>query len=573
MPADGVLDAAMTEDTATVLSKGRATIIISQLIGLQLFTSFCNGIVVVGLPAIARTLDLKAGLLLWPTSVFYLTAGSCLMLAGSLADVMGTRPMMLAANVLLVASALGCGLARTGGELIAFRGLQGVTSAMAVPASVSIISTSVAYGRPRNLGFACLGFSGPLGFLIGLVLGGVFVDTVGWRPAFYLAAATSFVLCVIGLWVLPKDSRPRPWHMIEKQLAFDIDWIGILVSSTGLSTLSYSLAMVSSDIKNIRQASNIALLVVSAASVPAFVMWMNYQMKHNRPALIPTSLWHNSSFTSMCVMILFTSAVSNSMELFSTSNKSKATQRSEPRCVSLPALVMAVLTNISTGFFVDRMPVMWVVLISSALCGVSPLLMAVINSRWPYWYMAFPAQVLQPLSPDVLFTVGLLVISAVFPPGTQALGGAVFNTCSQLGTSIGLTITAVISDSRTAAAGDSDKTSPNALMTGYRAVFWALFVWMVAVCVVGAWGLRRNKNGQGVSHATESQVPQKIQEKAPSKLEHELPDSVHDTGSNKETGKVSHAVGDSKVPKALQEALPESVEKAVPNAIHDTGSK
>ncbi|GAB7355455.1 hypothetical protein MBLNU459_g5958t2 [Dothideomycetes sp. NU459] len=299
MPADGVLDAAMTEDTATVLSKGRATIIISQLIGLQLFTSFCNGIVVVGLPAIARTLDLKAGLLLWPTSVFYLTAGSCLMLAGSLADVMGTRPMMLAANVLLVASALGCGLARTGGELIAFRGLQGVTSAMAVPASVSIISTSVAYGRPRNLGFACLGFSGPLGFLIGLVLGGVFVDTVGWRPAFYLAAATSFVLCVIGLWVL------------------------------------------------------------------------------------------------------------------------------------------------------------------------------------------------QPLSPDVLFTVGLLVISAVFPPGTQALGGAVFNTCSQLGTSIGLTITAVISDSRTAAAGDSDKTSPNALMTGYRAVFWALFVWMVAVCVVGAWGLRR----------------------------------------------------------------------------------
>jgi len=84
----------------------------------------------------------------------------------------------------------------------------------------------------------------------------------------------------------------------------------------------------------------------------------------------------------------------------------------------------------------------------------------------------------------------------------------------------------------------------------------------------------QNEKGQGISHATDSQVPQKIQEKAPSKLEHELPDSVHDTGSNKETGKVSHAVdGDSKVPKALQEALPEKVEKAVPNAIHNTGPK
>ncbi len=66
-----------------------------------------------------------------------------------------------------------------------------------------------------------------------------------------------------------------------------------------------------------------------------------------------------------------------------------------------------------------------------------------------------------------------------------------FNTCSQLGTSIGLTITAVVGDSRTAASGEVDKTSPSALMTGYRAVFWALFAWMVVVCLVGVFGLRR----------------------------------------------------------------------------------
>ncbi len=34
----------------------------------------------------------------------------------------------------------------------------------------------------------------------------------------------------------------------------------------------------------------------------------------------------------------------------------------------------------------------------------------------------------------------------------------------------------------------------------------------------------QNDKGQGVSHATDSQVPQKVQEKVPSKLEHELPD-------------------------------------------------
>ena len=56
----------------------------------------------------------------------------------------------------------------------------------------------------------------------------------------------------------------------------------------------------------------------------------------------------------------------------------------------------------------------------------------------------------------------------------------------------------------------------------------------------------------------------------PSSIEHEIPDSAHDTNSNKDTGKVSHATGDSKVPKVLQEGLPAKIEKAVPNAIHDT---
>ncbi|KAI4854552.1 hypothetical protein E4T44_00097 [Aureobasidium sp. EXF-8845] len=80
----------------------------------------------------------------------------------------------------------------------------------------------------------------------------------------------------------------------------------------------------------------------------------------------------------------------------------------------------------------------------------------------------------------------------------------------------------------------------------------------------------QNERGQGVSHATDSQVPGKIQEKAPAKLEHELPDAVHNTGSNKETGKVSHATGPSKVPQAIQEAAPKKLEEILPEKIHPT---
>jgi hypothetical protein len=195
-------------DHKVVLSTGRTVIVVTQLVGVQLFTSFCNGVVVVGLPTISTALHIEAGLLLWPTSVFYLTAGSCLMLAGSIADVIGCR-----------------------------------ITIMVVPASVSIVSTSVEFGRPRNLSFACLGFSGPLGFLLGLVLGGVMIDLVGFPPAFYLAAGVSFVLGVCGLWVLPADPQTNiSWRTLGKRLVYDLDWVGTLIASSGLAMVSYVLA-------------------------------------------------------------------------------------------------------------------------------------------------------------------------------------------------------------------------------------------------------------------------------------------------------------------------------------------
>jgi MFS family permease len=157
----------------------------------------------------------------------------------------------------------------------------------------------------------------------------------------------------------------------------------------------------------------------------------------------------------------------------------------------LPNLISGVILNFVTGLIVDKVPVFWAVMLTSTLCAGAPLLMALINPRWPYWYDAFFAQLLTPISGDVLFTVGLLVVSASFPPRMQALAGAVFNTAAQLGASIGLTILSVISTSITKESGAADLQSPEALMAGYRASFWALFAFTASAVVVGGYGLRK----------------------------------------------------------------------------------
>ena len=95
---------------------------------------------------------------------------------------------------------------------------------------------------------------------------------------------------------------------------------------------------------------------------------------------------------------------------------------------------------------------------------------------------------------SVLFTVALLVVSEVFPEKDQALAGAVFNTVSQFGQSLGLAIIGVISNAVTRAAeneADVSYGSVAALMKGYRAAFWTAFSWMILVCAIGVLGLRK----------------------------------------------------------------------------------
>lgn len=86
--------------------------------------------------------------------------------------------------------------------------------------------------------------------------------------------------------------------------------------------------------------------------------------------------------------------------------------------------------------------------------------------------------------------MGIIVVSEVFPEKTQALAGAVFNVVTQFGQSIGLALVGVVSDSVTRASKYSDKTSPPALLAGYRAGFWTCTGWTVFACFVGAFGLR-----------------------------------------------------------------------------------
>ncbi|RSM04041.1 hypothetical protein CEP52_007053 [Fusarium oligoseptatum] len=435
----------------------KKVVITIQLSGVTFTSSLINGLVIIGLPAITKDLQLPPSLAFWPASISGLSTASSLLLAGAIADVLGPRWVDLvgcfASGALMIAS----GASRQGTELVAFRALQGIGLGMHLASSVAIITQVLPRGRGRNMAFSCLGLSQPLGFSVGLVLGGVFVDTVGWRAGWYLSGAlTLFFFCYIL-----RDFRTK------------VDWVGAILASTFMTLLCYLLAVLSADIKTIRQPGSIVMLCLSTVALLAFVGWVHRQVQVKKPALIPNSLWKNATFSSICVTIALSFAVLNSMELFCSLffQEIQLLPALQASIRMLPCALVAALVNIVMGLFVHKVPAIWIVTGTSILCAGSPLLMAVIDPSWPYWSNAFIAQILQPLSCDALFTVGLIIITDVFPEDTQALAGAVFNTAAQFGSALGLAILQVIS---TQVTKESDKKEVVGLMEGYRASFWTM---------------------------------------------------------------------------------------------------
>ena len=482
----------------------RVTLTILQPSLVNFLTSFTNGIITVGLPVIAKSIDLPRSLYLWPSSVYGLTSGSILLLAGAVADLIGAKKVELVGCLLLGLFTLACGFSDTGIQLVIFRAMQGIAMALHLPSSVAIVASAVPSGRPRNIGFASLGLSQVTGFSVGLVASGIMIDRIGWRSGFYVSGGALLATAVAAFKGLPsvapsvdQDDQRSIW----RQIYDEVDWVGGFIASAGLALLSYALAVLSADLESIRNPLTATLLPVSIILMASFPFWMRYRQKSGKPALVPNSLWRNTAFTSTCIMVLLSYGVMNSMELFSSLYFQEIQDASalKTSLQLLPNMAVGGLLNLTVGLFVHKAPARWLVTVSSVLCSGAPLLMAIVNPSWSFWYMQFWAQILAPMSADVLFTVGLIIVSDVFPEKTQGLAGGVFNTVAQFGFSLGTGICQLValgvagnsSGGGHHSGGDDSDVDPVALLDGYRASFWTMFASMVVCAAIAVFGLRK----------------------------------------------------------------------------------
>jgi len=448
---------------------------------------------VVSLPTIARDLNLSESLLLWPAAVSSLSCGCTLLVCGSISDVVGGRRTYLLGTAFLAATTIACALARNGVELIAFRTAQGLAMAFCLPSSVLLITSNIPEGHSRNIAFACLGAGQPVGFGAGLVIGGLLIECLNWRSGYYIGSGLTFAIFLASIFALPADIvESVPISIIFRRMGTEVDWFGCFLLSTSLGLFSYIFAVLATCPENFLHPTPSALFVVALLLIPKFAYWIHRQERLGRKAVIPPSLWTNRLFTSLCVIVFFVWGCFNATQYFITLYFQLVEDLSPVQTAVrfLPQVIVGAVTNLMTGWLVKHVRANYLIIGSCIITSICPLLMATIDPSWSYWHSAFFALCFIPVCADVLFPVGNLLIVSLFPPETHGLAGGVFNTVSNIGNSVGLAVTAMITTSVTRTKIMDNASVVDAMLGGYRASFLTCFAAHVLVLVIVVFGMR-----------------------------------------------------------------------------------
>jgi MFS family permease len=186
----------------------RQRLILFILLGAGFMLSVDFSILNVALPEVGAGVGLELTGLAWVTSAYALPAAGFILLFGRLADLFGRRRLFLTGMVLLTAASLLGGFAANAETLLAARALQGLSTAMALPAALSLLTTTFAEGAERD---RVLGLNGALlsgGFTVGALVGGTLVGLLSWRAAFFINVPVAVVILLLTPALIAESSTP-----------------------------------------------------------------------------------------------------------------------------------------------------------------------------------------------------------------------------------------------------------------------------------------------------------------------------------------------------------------------------
>lgn len=441
-------------------------------------------IVSVATPAIMQGLQADVNAVIWVTSSYLLAYAVPLLITGRLGDRFGPRNLYLTGLTLFTLASLWCGLTGTIEQLIIARIVQGLGASMMTPQTMAVITRTFPAAR-RGQAMALWGATAGVATLVGPILGGILVDTLGWEWIFFINVPIGILGFVLAWRLVPQ----LPTH------SHSFDLIGVALSATGMFCLVFGIQEGESyDWGLITGVISVWGLIGTGLIVLAIFIW--WQTRIKKEPLVPLSLFADRNFSLANIAISSVGFAITSMA-FPFMLYAQVVRGMSPTGSALLLIPVALFSGALApwvGNMVDRVHPRSITAFGMASCAAA---------------MAWLAQVMTPDSAvwELLLPMALLGVANAFmwaplgatatrnlPMSQAGAGAGVYNTTRQAGAVLGSAGIAALIQARLAAnlPGAAIEASPlvgarlpAALNDGFAAAMAQSLYLPAGVLVVG----------------------------------------------------------------------------------------
>jgi EmrB/QacA subfamily drug resistance transporter len=387
-------------------------------------------VVNVALPDLGADLGLSRTAFTWAVSAYGLVFGGLLLLGGRLADVFGTRPIILTGVVIFTLASLASGLAQNEILLLGGRVGQGVGAALLAPAALATI-TSIFHGVERNKALSVWASLGGVGFAAGVLIGGILTAGPGWRWVFFINVPVGIVL----LATIPAVVPPR-----HPDRAARLDVLGAVTVTAATGLFIYGMI-------NAGEGgwADLGTLLPIAAAIVLYAVFVVVERTVRTPLMHPSLLARRPIAAGAFLMLVAAGVLIADLFLGSQYLQHlRGLSALETGLFFLPAALALMIGAIMAGRLVATIGTRPVAVVALALVAIGNALLIGLSADGNVYAEALPGVTVFALGGGPLFVCA--TTSALGRVGQHEAGlvSGIVNTFNQLGAAICVAVASTV---------------------------------------------------------------------------------------------------------------------------------
>ncbi|KAG0354725.1 major facilitator superfamily domain-containing protein [Gamsiella multidivaricata] len=456
---DSQLTAAPKNERDIDALRKRLRPIMLYVVSTAQFLDVVNGASVsIAIIPIADHLKFSVALMPWILNAYTIAFAGLLLFSGRMGDLYGHRPMFLFGLFWFATWALVVSFATSPIMFVIARALQGIGAAATVPTAMALIATNYPAGPERAKAFSVFAAFGGLGAVVGVLMAGGLIASIGWEWIFRVSSIAAFVLLLMAFLVIPVVPRKEA----------HVDFLGSITSVLGVTGIVYYITMGNED--GWASPKTLPMLIAGLLLIGAF-LWVETRVVN---PIMPFRIWESSLFATSVVLAFIQMGMIQGFIFYANMIFQEVYGWSAIKTAVgfIVHALLAIVVFPILGRTIPRLRLKPLILVGFILRCAAALMFAFVTEDVSYWRLPFPALIVHIIGMAFSLLPIQLIAVRDAPNQDQGLVGAIYNTGLQLGAPFGIAILNVISISTNGqqgggADGSSVRGGPQ-LMKGFK---------------------------------------------------------------------------------------------------------